>query len=99
MQIILGDKTYTTGKIKTRLFRDAIVISERLEKGEMTTKEMDNLAEFISNTFGKQFNIDDIYEELESVLFMPTVLECIEEVTGETAEKIKSKNELAAVIK
>jgi aminoglycoside phosphotransferase family enzyme len=99
MQITLGDKIYTSGKIKTRLFRDAIVLSERLESGKITPKEMDDLSGFIADVFGRQFTVDDIYDNLESSLFMATVLECIEEVTGDASEKIKSKNELAAVIK
>ena len=100
MEIILGDKTYNTaGKSKARMFRVAIELSSRMEKGDINPQDLDDLVGFVCDVYGKQFSVGDVYDGLDSDLLMPTITECINDVAGRVADKIQSKNELAAVVK
>jgi len=71
MEIILGDKTYNTaGKSKARMFRVAIELSSRMEKGDITPQDLDDLVGFVCDVYGKQFSVGDVYDGLDSDLLI-----------------------------
>lgn len=64
MEIILNEKTYVTGVIKSRAFRQAIEISESVDFDNLKAKDLDVLIDYVVNVFNKQFTRDEFYDGL-----------------------------------
>lgn len=66
MKIVINEKTYVAPRPKTRLFRQALVITKEKDLNNMTPDTLDELMQFVCDIFANQFSIDDIYEHLNS---------------------------------
>lgn len=89
MEIKLNEKTYVTGKIKARMVRKAIEVSENINTNNMKATDLDNLIDYIVELFGGQFSRDDVYDGLDARELMPTLLGCINSVVGEMGGKLE----------
>ena len=85
------EKTFTTGFISTRKFREALKMHKKLQDG-IDEKGLDELVEFVAGTFNNQFTIDEVYDGLESKKLLPTVLDVIEEVIGDEAKEMQQQD-------
>lgn len=61
----IGEKEKTfTNEPTGRIVRIAADLSEKLQKEVLTTKTLDEMAEFAVKLFGNQFTVDDLYDGL-----------------------------------
>lgn len=81
------EKTYSTGFISARKFRQAVEMQNKMKDG-ITVERLDDLVEYIVNAFDRQFTIDELYDGLPSNKLIPSVFDVIDEVIG---EEVKNK--------
>lgn len=68
------EKVYTTPeRLSGKLFRVAIDIAERIESSELIAEEIDELLEFVCDSFGNQFTTDELEEGIDPRDLMQTV--------------------------
>lgn len=89
MEIILNDKTYIAPAPKARMVRKAIELTDATNFNNLNPEEFDNLVGFVVDLYGKQFTIDDIYDELDADKLMPTIEECLNTVVGRVGAKLE----------
>lgn len=77
MDITLNSKTYTTKTIKAKMVRKAVALTENVEFDRLKTSDLDTLVDFVVETFDNQFTRDDVYENLEAHLLIPTLVSTI----------------------
>ena len=82
---ITEDKTYSAGKVKSRIYRQALEITENTNFDHITTKDLDALVDIIVDFFGNQFTRDDLYDGLDADLLMDTMVVGINSITGGVA--------------
>lgn len=101
MQIKLNNKTYTMPTVKAKVLRKALTFNEKMDFNNIKAKDLDELVDFVCEVYGNQFSVDDIYENLEAKELLPTLIDSIQAITGETANKLNEfpKNELAGEMK
>lgn len=62
MKIVINEKTYIAPRPKTRLFRQALVITNEKDLNNLTPDTLDELIKFVCDLFANEFSIDDIYD-------------------------------------
>lgn len=82
---IAEDKTYSAEKVKSRIYRQALEITENTDFNHITTKDLDALVDIIVDFFGKQFTRDELYDGLDSDLLISTMTTGIRSITGGVA--------------
>lgn len=83
------EKIYVAPAPRARMVRNAIEIVEKTNFNNLTTEEFDNLVRYIVDLFGKQFTLDDIYDGLSAEELMPTIMKCLNTVTGNVGAKLE----------
>ena len=89
MNIKLGDKTFAVSKIKSRMVRKAIELTEKINFNNMKASDLDSLIDYMVELYEKQFNIDDVYDGLEANQLIPTLMDCINSVVGTMGAKLE----------
>jgi len=89
MEIILNKNTYIAQSPKARMVRKAIEMTETTNFNTMKTSDLDNLVGYVVDLFGKQFSIDDVYDGLDADKFLPTLMDCINNVVGTMGAKVE----------
>ncbi len=94
----MGDKerTFTAPFISARMLRRTIEIGQQVDQSNIKPEDVDRMVDYIVELFGKQFTRDDVYDGLEARKLIPTIMACIQEVTGqlsEATEPLAKKNE------
>jgi hypothetical protein len=82
MEIILNEKTFTTKTIKAKMVRKAVAITENIDFDRLKTTDLDNLVDFVVETFGNQFSREDIYDNLDANLLIPTLIGTIRSIVS-----------------
>lgn len=95
MQIKLNNKTYTMPTVKAKILRKALTFNEKMDFNNLKAQDLDELINFVCELYGNQFTMDDVYENLDAKELLPTLMNSIEAITGETANKLNEfpKNE------
>ncbi len=89
MQIILNMSTYVAPSPKARMVRKAIEMTEITNFNNMKASDLDNLVSYVVDLFDKQFSIDDVYDGLDADKFLPTLMDCINNVVGTMGAKVE----------
>jgi len=90
MDLVLGSKTYTANKVKTRMLRRAIEINEKIDYSNLKVKDLDELVDFVCELYGNEFTRDTFYDELEADKLVQTLTESINGILGGAAEKLNT---------
>lgn len=61
-----GQDIYVCNKITGFLFRTALKLKERQESEGINTYLLDDMAQFVCEVFGNQFNLSELYKGLEA---------------------------------
>jgi hypothetical protein len=87
------EKTYTSGFISARKFRQAVEMQNKMKNG-INVEILDDLVEYIVNAFDRQFTMDELYDRLPSNKLISTVIDVIDEVIGqEVKNKVKEQGQ------
>ena len=73
-------RTFTTGKMKSRLVVAAFEIREEITSAEFKTETLHKLADFACEVYGNKFTRDELYDGLDSYLLISTLKETMEGV-------------------
>ena len=95
MQINLNNKTYIMPTIKAKMLRKTLALNEKMDFNNLKVNDLDELVNFVTELFGNQFSIDDIYENVDSKELIPLLTQAIQSVVGETNKTLNQfpKNE------
>lgn len=92
MSIRIDDKEYTLGKVKARMFRKAVALTDEMNLEKISVKDLDDMVDFVVEAYGNQFTRDDLYDGIEAKDLMEVLSKCITDVVGGVANKLESKN-------
>lgn len=80
MQIALhidgNNQTYTVPFISARMLRNTLDLVDRVDAVNPTTKEVDQIVDYMVELFGNKFTRDQYYDGLEASQLLPTFLAC-----------------------
>lgn len=82
MKIILNEKTYFAPKVKARMLRDALILTQDNDLSDLNADTLDEFIEFVCNVFQAQFSVDDVYDHLDSDELIPLVQKTLSYVAG-----------------
>lgn len=85
---VFVEKTYVAPFISARMFRRTLEITKKTDFNDIDDKALDTLVDYVVDVYGKQFTRDDFYDGIEAKKLVPTVLDCINEVSGRTDETV-----------
>ena len=88
----INEKEYVLGKVKARMYRKAIALTDDLNLDKITAKSLDDMVDFVVEAYGNQFSRDDVYDGVEAKDLMDVLTDCIKNVVGNVSEKLESKN-------
>lgn len=88
MELILNDKTYVMPKVKTRMLRRAIEISESINFNNLKIKDLDGLVDFVVELYGNKFSRDDFYDGLDADKLIETLNNSINGIVGNLGSKL-----------
>ena len=93
----LNDKNYAMPTVKAKVLRKALTLNEKMDFNDLKSKDLDELINFVCELYGNKFSVDDVYEYLDAKDLIPTLINSIQSIVGETANKLNEfpKNELA----
>ena len=74
MQIILNKKTYTTTGVKAIKVREALIIYESTDLNNITSKKLDEMADYVVRLYNNQFTRDQIYNGLMADELIKTLI-------------------------
>lgn len=82
IKIKLNDKEYIMPRPKARVIRDTLAFlnDTKINYANVKPEDLDKIAEYICDTFGKQFSIDDVYDGLDAKDIKPKFDECVNAV-------------------
>ena len=86
LQIDGKEKTFVVDFISTRMLRRTISLTKTLNFEDISPEELDQLAQFLVDLYGKAFTVDDLYDGLPSSQFIPTITESISGVVNGLAD-------------
>lgn len=85
---IVEVRTFTTGKIKSRLVVAAFEVREEITSTEFKTDTLHKLADFACEVYGNKFTRDELYDGLESNLLISTLRGTMEEVINGVTSRL-----------
>ncbi|NFL36783.1 phage tail assembly chaperone G [Clostridium botulinum] len=88
MELVLNDKTYVMPKVKTRMLRRAIEISESINFNNLKIKDLDGLVDFVVELYGNKFSRDDFYDGLDADKLIGTLNNSINGIVGNLGSKL-----------
>lgn len=88
MELVLNDKTYVMPKVKTRMLRRAIEISENINFNDLKLKDLDGLVDFVVELYGNKFSRDDFYDGLDADKLIETLNSSINGIVGNLGSKL-----------
>lgn len=88
MELVLNDKTYVMPKVKTRMLRRAIEISESINFNNLKIKDLDGLVDFVVELYGNKFSRDDFYDGLDADKLIETLNNSINGIVGNLGQKL-----------
>ena len=77
---IVEAKTFTTGKIKSRLVVAAFEVRDEITSTEFKTSTLHKFADFACDVYENKFTRDQLYDGLDSDQLIPTLRETMEGV-------------------
>ena len=77
---IVEVKTFTTGKIKSRLVVAAFEVKDEITSTEFNTSTLHKLADFTCEVYANKFTRDQLYDGLDSDQLLPTLKNTMEGV-------------------
>jgi len=77
---IVEVKTFTTGKMKSRLVVAAFEVREEITSGEFSAEKLHKMADFTCLVYGNKFTRDELYDGLDTHLLIPTLKATMEGV-------------------
>lgn len=80
MQIILNKKTYTTSGVKAIKVREALIIYETTDLDNITSKKIDEMAEYVVSLYNNQFTRDEVYDGLLADNLVSTLMKNMSKV-------------------
>lgn len=81
-------RTFTTGKMKSRLVVAAFEVREEIADAEFKTSSLHKLADFACEVYGNKFTRDQLYDGLESKLLIQTLRDTMEGVISGVATRL-----------
>jgi hypothetical protein len=85
---VLADKEFEAPFISARKLKRTVIIGTKMEKDPNGTDNLDIMADYISDIFGRQFSKDETLDGLKPVDLIDEFTRCIEEVTGDLNKKV-----------
>ena len=82
LQMAGKNKIYTTGFVSARMVRQTLAMAKSINFEDLSPEELDQLADYVVDLFGRQFTRDDLYDGLASQALLPTIEHCIQGVVG-----------------
>lgn len=82
MNLELGGKTFISKKVKTRILREAIAITENLDFNNLKIADLDQLVNFVCRIYGDQFDADFLYDNLDADLLAETLANAVQGVVS-----------------
>lgn len=78
------DKTFTNDFVKGRIFRNAMLLNEKLknEGAEISVELFDLMIEFVVSAFDNQFTVDDFWDGIEAHKLQSEVMRVYNEILG-----------------
>lgn len=76
------EKTFTVPFATTRAFRTFLDLQARGVLNFQTGEDMDEVVGFICDVFKNQFTIDEFYDGLSTIDFIPTIEKVIQSISG-----------------
>lgn len=80
------NKTFTADFISARMFRRAVEMQKHFRGGELDENTLDEMVGFVTEVFGKQFTIDDVYDGVEASKIIDVIIQTINAVTGRVSK-------------
>jgi hypothetical protein len=86
------EKTFVTGFVKARTFREMLSISKRMDLNDLSAEELDELVQLTCQVFDFQFSVDEFYDGLPTEEIVPTIVQVFQTINGTTnGEKTEKK--------
>lgn len=93
MELVLkvnnNDRLFIAPFISARMLRKTIEISTRVNLEKPDVSMIDVMVDYIVDLYGKQFTRDEFYDGIEANKLIATLINCINEVTGQLNEKLE----------
>lgn len=76
------DKTFTNDFVKARVFRNALKLNEQMrdEEGNISVDMFDNMIEFVTTVFDKQFTVDEVWDGIRASKLQSEIMRIFSEV-------------------
>jgi hypothetical protein len=99
MEIILNGTTYYAPAPKSRAVRKAMELTKNVNLSDITPEDFDGLIDYLVEIYGRQFTINDVYDNLDADKLIPALMECISSVIGQMGATLERfpKNAQAGV--
>lgn len=82
------EKQFTAPPPKARMLRQATELKEILNPAELTTAELDLMADFVVRLFENQFTLDDLWDGIPLESFGIDILNCIDALITEMSWRL-----------
>jgi hypothetical protein len=82
------EKTYIAEKIKARMVRNAIELTESFDEKDFKTADLDGLVNYVVEIFNNKFTIDDVYDGIDAENLIPELMRCIKTVMGTMQDRL-----------
>jgi len=90
MDLVLGEKTYVSVEVKSRILREAIGITEEMNLDSIKGKDLDRLVDFVCKIYGNKFDRDFFYDNLNANLLNSTLMETIQGVVNPATDTLET---------
>ena len=87
---VVVERTFTTGKIKSRLVVEAFEVRDEINSAEFSTAVIHKLADFTCKAYGSKFTRDELYDGLDNNLLVPTLQDTMEGVISGVTKRIET---------
>lgn len=81
-------KTFTNNKVKSRILRNAIELSETMNFNDLKGTDIDLLVDFICGIYHDKFTRNEFYDGLPANLMIDTVTNIIEDIVNGAVDKL-----------
>lgn len=93
MKIVLKinneDKTFIAPFVSARRLKDTLNLSNKIQK-KFDENILDEVAVYLTEIYGKQFTVDQLYDGLPANEFLNKAIEDMQEIIGDFDKKIKN---------
>ncbi|HEX9060412.1 MAG TPA: hypothetical protein VF941_09555 [Clostridia bacterium] len=87
-----NDKTFVNNFVSGRVLRKTFEMNKLFNKNQAEFDEttIDLLVNYVVEVYGKQFTIDEFYDGIDAKEVLPTIVNCIKEITGNMEKELNT---------